>query len=240
VLGPNIGAAPPEVALMPINVSGQDISGLSIVTGAGAGITGTVVADSGSRLPLSRIRVTAAPTQNNVAAFTPRAEVGATGNFELEGLLGVYTLRFESLPVGWALKSVTANGLDVSDSALEFRPGDRVSVRVELTDRLTEVSGTVKADRDKHGATVLIFADEPAKWTSTSRFVRTARLSDDGQFSVTGLPPHSRYLALAIDYLEPGETQMAEFLQRAKAAATAAFGLSAGERTTLDLPLVKR
>jgi hypothetical protein len=138
------------------------------------------------------------------------------------------------------IKSITANGVDVSDAAIEFRPGDRVSMQVELTDRISQVSGTVRATGSLNGATVIIFPDEPSKWTSTSRFIKTARLTEGGQFTVRGLPPHARYLAVAVDFVEPGETQNPEFLQRAKMAASATFGLAAGDQRILDLPLVTR
>jgi len=186
------------------------------------------------------MRVTAVAVDSAPGTFRQRAEVSANDTFQLDGLLGVYTLRFESIPSGWTIKSVTANGVDVSDSAMEFRPADRVSMRVELTDRITQVTGTVRSERQVSGATVVIFADEPSKWTGTSRFVKTARLTDQGQFTVSGLPPHQRYLAVAVDYIEPGEPQTAEFLQRAKAAASVGFGLSAGDQRTIELPLLIR
>ncbi len=240
VLGPSIGAAPPEVASMPISVDGSDVVGLTLTTGSGASIQGSVVAEGGTKLPAAKIRVTAVSVDNAPATFTPQVGVNANDTFQLDGLLGIYTLRFESIPSGWTIKSVTANGVDVSDSAMEFRPGDRVSMRVELTDRVTQVTGTVRSERQVSGATVVIFADEPSKWTGMSRFVKTARLTDQGQFSVSGLPPHQRYLAVAVDYIEPGEPQTAEFLQRAKAAASVGFGLSAGDQRTIELPLLIR
>jgi hypothetical protein len=114
-------------------------------------------------------------------------------------------------------------------------------MRVELTDRITQVTGTVRSQRPLNGATVVVFADEPAKWTGTSRFIKTARPNADGQFSIRGLPPHSRYVAIALDFIEPGETQNSEFLQRAKSAASAAsFALSAGDQRVLNLPLLVR
>ena len=240
VLGPNVGAAPPEVATIPIVVDGSDITGLTIVTGSGAAIQGTIVTDNGMKLPEARIRVTAAPAANAPASFTPRGDVNSNGTFELAGLLGVYTFRFESLPAGWAVKSITANGIDISDTLAEFRPADRVSMRVELTDRVTQVTGTVRSDRPVKGATVVIFADDPTKWTGTSRFVKTARLADTGQFTVSGLPPHQRYLAIALDFIEPDEPQNPDFLQRAKATAATSFSLSAGDQKVLELPLVMR
>ena len=237
VVGPSVGAVPPEVASMPLVVSGQDIAGLQITTGSGGRIAGTMTTDNSVRLPAANTRITAVP----VRGFTPTATVNTSGTFELEGLVGVYTLRFEGLPNGWMIKTITANGVDVSDAALEFRPGDRVSMRVELTDRITQVTGTVRSQRSLNGATVVVFADDPAKWTGTSRFIKTARPNADGQFSIRGLPPHARYVAIALDFIEPGETQNSEFLQRAKWAASAAsFALSAGDQRVLDLPLLVR
>ena len=239
VLGPSVGAAPPEVASMPIVVDGSDITGLTIVTGSGAAIQGTVVSDNGMKLPDARIRITAVPADSALATFMPRDDVNPNGTFELAGLMGVYTFRFESLPAGWMVKSVTANGIDISDIAAEFRAADRVSMRVELTDRVSQVTGTVRSDRPVKGATVVVFADDPAKWTAASRFVKTARLTESGQFTVSGLPPHQRYLAVAVDFIEQDEPQSPDFLQRAKAAA-ATFSLSAGDQKVLDLPLVVR
>jgi hypothetical protein len=240
VLGPNVGAAPPEVAAIPIVVSGQDILDLTVITGSGASVQGMIVADGGGRLPASRLRITANPASRSPATWTPRVDANENGTFALEGLVGIYTLRFDNLPSGWMVNTVTANGLDVSDAAIEFQPADRVTIRVELTDRVTQVSGSVRPTRDIKGGTVVVFPDEPSKWTSTSRYVKTTRVGDDGRFSISGLPPHSRYLALAIDFIEPGEAQNPEFLQRAKAAATGSFGLTAGGQQILDLPLTVR
>lgn len=240
VLGPNVGAVPPEVASMPLVVNGEDILGLTVTTGSGASIQGIIVADNGSRLPTSSVAVQAVPLQSGSATWTPRDVADENGTFVLEGLLGAYSLRVQSLPSGWIVKSVTANGLDVSDAAMEFRPGDRVTVRVELTDRVTQVSGSVRPNRDVRGGTVVVFADEPARWTGLSRFVKTARVGEDGRFSISGLPPHQRYIAIAIDYVEQGEATNPEFLLRAKGVANTSFALSAGGQQVLDLPLIVR
>jgi hypothetical protein len=236
VVGPNVGAAPREVASMPIVISGgENIAGLQITLGSGGRISGSMVSDNGS-LPASTTRIIASPLRGT----NRTAMVNTSGTFDFEGLLGIYTMQFESLPNGYMVKSITANGVDVSDAAVEFRPGDRVSMRVELTDRITQVSGTVRATGSLNGATVVVFPDEPAKWTTTSRFIKTARLTEGGQFTVRGLPPHSRYLAVAVEFIEPGEAQSPDFLQRAKKAASASFALSAGDQRILDLPLVTR
>ena len=196
-----------------------------------------VVAESGSRPPASRMRVTAAPSPRSPATWTPRAEVNENGTFALEGLVGVYSLRFENAP----------GGLD-----REIHHRQRTG-RVRCSHRIPAGGSCLRprrADRPRHagqrqraadpghqGGTVVVFPDEPSKWTSSSRYVKTTRVGDDGRFSISGLPPHSRYLAVAIDFIEHGEAQNTEFLQRAKAAATSSFGLTAGGQQVLDLPL---
>jgi len=240
VLGPNIGAAPPEVASVPLSVFGEDILDLTVTTGVGATVDGTIVSDDGTRLPSARTVVSTVAMSGDNATWTPRAEANANGRFELEGLLGVYALNVSSLPAGWVVKSMTANGVDVSDAPVAFRPGDRVSLRIELTSRVTQVSGTVKLDREARGASVIVFPDDASRWSATSRFIKTTRVGADGRFTVAGLPPNQRYLAIAMDYIESGEAQTPEFLQRARTSARVSFTLSEGEQRVVELPLLTR
>ena len=236
VVGRVTGSAPPEVASVPVSVNGADIVGLTVMTGSGARVQGTITVDNGGRVNTSMMRVTGQPLQGGPAMWTPRAQVTPAGTFELEGMIGPYTLRLDGLPQGYAVKSVTANGADVSDVAIDFRATDSVAMRVLLTDRIAQVGGTVRSDRPVRGTTVLLFPDDTSKWTGTSRFVRTARVGEDGTFSVRGLPPHSRYLAIALEYLDAGEQQTPEFLEGAKKRAVS-FSLGEGEQKTLELPL---
>jgi hypothetical protein len=228
--------APPDVASVPIAVTGDDITGLTITTTHGAKMIGTIAADDGTRLPTAGIRVTAPSIRSAQGRWTPRTQVTGAGTFELEGLIGAHTLRFEQLPAGWVLKSITANGLDIADVPLDLRGSEQLSVRVVLTNRVTELAGTIRGD-SVAGASVLVFPDDESKWTLVSRYLRTTRVSDGGQFSLKALPPHQRYLAMAIDYLESGEHLDPEFLRRVKPSATA-FSLSEGEQKTVDLTLV--
>jgi hypothetical protein len=69
--------------------------------------------------------------------------------------------------------------------------------------------------------------------------VRTARTDDRGRFQIVGLPPDQRYLALALDYLEDGEEQDPQFLERIRGRATS-FSLNTGGRQTLQLDPVSR
>jgi hypothetical protein len=228
----------PQVAVMPVAVGGADVLGLTITTSQGARITGLVVGDTGTRLEPAGIRA-AAPSAGSGSSFTPRAQVTADGAFLLEGLIGAHTLQFDRLPAGFVVKSITANGVDATDGPLDFRGNEQVSVRVILTNRVTDITGTVRAETSPRGAGILVFPEDRSKWTPTSRYIRTARADQDGRFSVKALPGSERYLAVAVDYLEAGEHLDPGFLERLKPLATS-FSLGDGEQKRVELTLNPR
>jgi hypothetical protein len=182
--------------------------------------------------------VSASPVRNT-SASTPRAQATNTGMFELAGLIGARTFRFEQLPSGWIVKSVSANGVDVTDAFLEFRGIEEVSLRVVLTSRVTQLTGMVLSNRSTRGAGIVLFPDDRSKWTPTSRYVRTARADEKGQFTLRGLPGNERYLAVALDYLETGEQLDPDFLNRLRPLATSVT-LAEGEQKQFDLALHPR
>jgi hypothetical protein len=229
----------PEMAALPIAVGGGDLTGVILTTSRGATVSGTITPDGGGRIETSSIRVSAPPVRARPGGSVPRAQVTSTGSFDLEGLLGPHSFRFDQLPAGWVVKSITANGTDVTDVPLDFRGTEHVSVRVVLTDRITELTGTIQSDASPKGAAVLVFSDDPSKWTPTSRYLRSVRAGEKGEFTLRALPGNQRYLAVALDYLESGEHLDPEFLERVKPLASS-VSLAEGERKRVELTLNRR
>jgi hypothetical protein len=132
---------------------------------------------------------------------------------------------------------VHLEGVDVTDTPIDFRNGDVNGVDVTLTSRLITLSGAVREPRGEIAtdATVVVFADDETKWGPRSRFVSTARPDQQGQFTVEGLPP-GRYLAIAVGYVEPGEEQNPEMLEQWRRSATSVT-LSEGETRVLNLTM---
>ena len=57
-------------------------------------------------------------------------------------------IRVGGVPTGWALKSITLNGQDITDTGYDFKSGSNVTgIVVTLTDRLTDLSGSVRDAR---------------------------------------------------------------------------------------------
>src|SRR5204862_6629758 len=133
-------------------------------------------------------------------------------------------------PAGRAVQSIMLECQDTTDTPYDFRPGhDVTGITVTLTDRLTQLSGTVHDARNQvvKDYVLVVFAQDSKLWAGQSRFVRTARPNQDGLFTVKGLPP-GQYFAVAVESLESGSQNDPEVLNRLKPRGKA-FSLSEGQ-----------
>jgi hypothetical protein len=220
-----------EMGSVAITVNGRDIEGLSIATAKPGTLRGTIVADAGVKRALpAAVDIAARPRR---AGAQPTYASATGSSFEMIAPPGPFTFEVDA-PDGWAVKSVTLGGFDASDLAIDIAGEQGVAVTVVLTDRLTDVSGTV-AGADDDGAHVVVFPADSGNWTR--RRVRSAQTDARGRFRIVGLPPAERYLAVAVRELDEGQEADPEFLQQVQAAA-AAFDLAADEKKVLDLKVL--
>lgn len=233
-----------EVGSVPLVVGGDDVTGVTVVTTRGASLEGTVVADTGTRPPLDNVRITARPLRASAQPPGGRASqspVAANGTFTLSSLVGAVSLRVDGLPQAWLVKSIVVAGHDVTDTGLDFKGTEQLTgARVTVTDKVTELNGTATLG----GATardysVVVFAEDDAKWTFPTRFVRTAQGNTQGTFTLRGLPPGTRYLAAAVDSIEEGEAQDPEFLNALRERASS-VSFREGEAKTIELRVIER
>lgn len=255
--GPGVrggGGGELEMGMLPITVAGDDVTGVTVVTGRGATVTGTVVATQGSSTTLNRsgLQVTTQVVGGGLAGFPGLGggvggfggrNVTEDGTFTLTNLFGSRLIRLNGLSQEWMLESVIVDGRDVTDRPVELAPNaDLTGARIVVTDRVTEVSGSVATADGKSASrdfTVIVFPDDEGRWAAPSRYVRSARPDQQGLFKIRALPPHDRYLAVAVDYLEQGEETDAELLASLKGQATA-LRLRSGDTATVSLKLVAR
>jgi hypothetical protein len=227
--------------VLPITVDG-DVAGLTVTTSRSGTVDVTIVADQSVTAPLpSGVRVTIRTSDANAITMNHNSPGGAT---MLLSLSGPSRVAVDGLPENWALKAIVLDNEDVTDKPIELRNGRPNALRIVLTDKVTDVVGSIAAASFADTgrvvqATVVVFADDETKWSYPSRFVRTARASEKGTFQVTGLPSNAEYRAIAVDYLEDGEETDPEFLKRMRERATR-FSLSEGERRAIDLRLIQR
>jgi hypothetical protein len=231
-----------EFASMPLSVSGADVDNLAVMTTPGVTLSGRI-AYQGQATPKQTLQVIAsAPGGAALPGMLVNARargggrVAEDGTFEIRGLAGPQVIRVQGIPAGWALKSITLNGADITDAPYDFRPGNNVAgLIITLTDRLSEVTGMV---RDARGETltdyvVVAFPEDTKLWGAQSRYVQTTRPNQNGTFSLKGLPA-GRYLAAVVPALENGLQNDSAVLEQLRARA---HGFSVAEGQTVNLNL---
>ena len=234
-----------EFAWLPLNVSGGDIDNINIVTTPGVTVSGRVVYE-GQNAPRSGLQILAVPPAGGSSPISMlinskalgSGRVNQDGTFELRGIAGPQMIRLQGTPVGWALKSITVEGMDITDTAFEFKPGHNVAgLIVTLTDRLSEITGSVRDSRGQPvGDYVLVaFSDDAKLWGTQSRHVQTTRPNQNGTFSVKGLPP-GRYLAAVLPALENGLQNDPAVLEQLRSRARS-FSLAEGQLLNLNLEM---
>jgi hypothetical protein len=233
-----------ESASLPIAVDG-DVAGLMLNTAAGGAVDVSIVADQGvtAALPPARISVRSADRGMSESMTMMHNAPASSAKLGL-ALTGPAYVSVEGLPDNWAIKAIMLDNTDVTDRAIDLSRDRGSTIRVVLTDRVTELAGSVTsgsfapADADTN-ATVVIFTDDESKWAYPSRFVRSVRANEDGTFRIAGMPPSLDYRAVAVDYLEDGEETDPEFLKRMRDRG-ARFSLREGEQRAIDLRLIQR
>ena len=227
-----------EFATADITVNGEDFSDVhlmvtKLVTAAGRVIVQDPTAAQSLRLP---IRITLSPVNPDDVIFG-----GGGGNvkedftFELKTSPGKFRL-FVGTPPAWTLKAVRDNGIDVTDSGIEFREGgDTNGLEVELTNRVSDLSGLVSNTRGEvvKDYTVMVFAQDRERWGTNTRYRGLGRPDQDGRYKVRGLPAGDYYV-IALDYVDLNEVGDPNLLERLSTKSTA-FTLGDGETKSLDL-----
>jgi hypothetical protein len=234
-----------EIARMDITVSGEDVENVMLVTGPGGIIRGRIVTDDGTVPPFE-------PREARIFPFSDEpSRMGFMGpqpdsirpdwSFELSGLADRVRLRWGLETPGanssnWSLKSALKDGVDLADTAIEVAPGQVVDdVEIVITQKITEVSGLVLDDRGRPttDATVVFFAEDKARWTPGSRYMRISRPDTEGKYRVR-LTPGVDYLAVVVRTIEDGRQTDPEFLATVAPAATRVT-IGEGEKKVLDL-----
>ena len=228
----------PETASMQLVVTSEGVSGVTLSTRRGGRVTGRFVADTGVTRALPTglvVRLRSSGPGNMQMTMNGGND---SEDFQLAGMSGPSRLEVGGVPDDWMVKSVLLDGEDVTDAPFDLS-GRTGSLRVVMTDRITSLSGTVQSDRNRRDHNVIAFPDDSTKWASPSRFVRTIRADADGRFQFRGLPPGERYFVAALDYLEAGEEQDRQLLNRLRSRASSVT-LGDGEQRSIQIDLTSR
>jgi hypothetical protein len=236
---------PAQEAQLTITVAGADLEGVSLFAGAGGTVRGEVVTDDGSPLPAGFDRMQVRPRFNPAARMMTsilspdNGRVRSDGSFEVQGVLSDTVLSISPLTGDWTLKAIEVEGRDIADDPLPVEHGATLSgVRILLTSRPTTIRGALRDEKQKPAeGTVIVFAEDSAKWRDGTRMIRATRPDQRGLFAFKGLPAGD-YLLVALDYVQDGQWNDPEFLAGLKARAER-VAIADGESKQMDLVLRK-
>jgi hypothetical protein len=238
-----------EFASVFVMVDGQDVSGLVVRTSNGSTVSGRITFEGDASAVQPRdIGLMPLPIDFDLSPLIGsgyRALVHDDWTFDMAGLSGPRRLVV-SAPPGWAAKAVRVNGRELTDAPLPFGKTDDslTDVEVVVTNRIGEIAGTVTDGRGQPTAdfTVIVFATDPRRWYTQSRFMTFGRPSPDGTFVVRGLPA-AEYFVVAVDRMQgaegSGEWQDPMWLE-AMTSRAVRMTLSDGQKRSIALRLVVR
>ena len=199
-------------------IAGQDVTGVVLELQKGTTVTGQVALNSTATTQMDFTRMMlnlfpAAPESSMMmfASSTSPATVEASGRFTISDVFpGSYRVSasFPGTTAGpsWVVHSVTVEGEDVLDTPLDVAGRAAITgMVVTMTDRLTELSGTLVDEKGKPALdqTLVLYPVEEKYRVFQSRRIRTTRAGEDGHYSFRMVPPGDYRLATILDP-EPG------------------------------------
>ena len=214
------GGEDAQMASATVDVVDQDLSGLTLVLGEGAEITGRIVAEGeASTVDWRRVFLSVVPTGNiTLMSFGGSgSQVNEDFTFKISNRPeGTYRLMVR-LPAGnHYVSSIRFEGQDITDRPIELRSNDRLDgVEIYISSEGARISGSVEQAEGRkvaEGATVLVFSADPDQRAFPSRFTRTTQTDQSGRFSLQGLVP-GEYLVCALADHEAGREMDPDYLR---------------------------
>lgn len=266
VVGGGRGGAPLPGGVMPptgdmlyavadVDVRGQNVTGVSLPLQPGGTISGRLVFDTTSKVPLpdklsdfrlhmllqggnwssSSGNTRMGPAISSVAPVSVRED----GTFLIQGVgPGRYVLE-ASAPGGvgavWMPRAVIHEGRDLSDIIIEGPNVQLRDVAIMVSDKRTEIAGVLQSASGQPATEfyVIAFSTDRAYWRNGARRTRSARPATDGRFVFVDLPAGEYFIAALTDF-DPLEWQTAAFLDEVAPSAIK-VSLAEGERKRTDI-----
>jgi len=251
----------PMVGTARVSVAG-DTSGLAIIIGGGARISGKVVFEGASDpqpFPANggQMRVTFGSPDGSLCQ-AGRSQLQPDWTFTVESVTGTCRANFAGSIPKWTLKAIMYDGKDLLDRTLQFDNGQQLrDVQIVFTDKRTELTLQVadeegNATREYVG---IVFTTDKTRWDqNTGRCIRPfvpqppPPNGAPSPVSLTGsLPPRTdtvvsvpagEYYAVAIDDIDAESMRDPDVLEQLSRVATR-VALIDGSPAQLSLRRVK-
>src|SRR6185295_7091265 len=232
-----------EFAAAEVTVSGGDVTDVQLMTVKPSTIRGRIVFDGqDAKLPAaSSVRINGMhPLASAMAVMPGNAIPKDDWTFEMKTSAGRTIVRGGvSAPGDWRLDRVlAADGADVTDTGVDVPVNGAIDVAFVMATRHNEITGHVidEAGGPVKDCMVVVFAQDPQRWTPGMRHLGISRPDAEGVFHLR-VPPGD-YLAAAFEQTEPSGPSYndPDILQQLREHAQP-FSIGATEKKTLDVRL---
>lgn len=213
-----------------VEVSGDNIDGLTISLGNGSTIQGRITADESTKVALGQLEIFLRPTDDE-AAISRYNAVKKDGTFEITSVPeGSYSLGVSGLEHEAYIKSVRYGSEDALEKGVQVE-GTAAPARIEVTVASSgaELEGSVSDDNGAVAAARVRITPDPL--TPYNRFRRRSAITDQfGHFSARGLPP-GKYVVTA---KPPASEDSSAYKSEPQS-----FALSENDHQSMQIKLVK-
>ncbi len=209
VLAPDPAARDTLYGQLPLLVGRDDVANVEVVMRPGARVTGRIVFDGAAPRPtaarLQQMAFSIRPMNPDQVVPGADTRLDAEGRFETPGQApGRYLVNVASPGPDWTVASIISGGVNLAAQPLTIADEDIRDVVVTFTDRVTELTGTVRpaVAGGETDASVIVFPVDFQKWlamgmvpgrTATTRpdgaGAFSMRLGLPGEYFVVALPP---------------------------------------------------
>jgi hypothetical protein len=196
-----------EAGYATIDVSGADVSGVSVRLTRGRMVNGTMAFEKRAPVPPNRLHLTVQAVEYGPVGIRdqpPTAVVSDALTFELGPLFErPVVIGVTGIPEGWVVRSVRFDGHEVRGVPTNFAEvADRGRLEIVLTDRVAEATIRVADEQDNpvRSFTPVVFPVDRRQWTDPRVGASGVPLRD-GTLTLGPLLPGEYYVAA----LEPAD-----------------------------------
>ena len=229
-------------AIADFTASGGEPITLSLFLQPALVLKGAVRFESATaRSPADLSRVTVLLRNSGFTDLETATAIDPAGAVSITGVIpGQYSLR-ATVPAAisggtpWLVKSVVANGQDVTDRRFEIPSSGLSDLTITFSDVTTELAGTITTP-DGGAATdyfVIAIPADRGYWMPGSRRIASTRPDGSGRYQFRTLPAGEYRIALTTD-LVPEDLRDTAALERLFATSVAVT-IGSGDKKTLDL-----
>lgn len=118
----------PVAASEQVEIAGASLTDVRLIVGKPGRLAGRLIAEGGTLPPGALVALSASSSlpPNRSGRRTPTATVSASGQFAIDGLVGVRTLDITQLPPEWTLKEVRRRGAIVPGGRFVLEAGESI------------------------------------------------------------------------------------------------------------------